>query len=339
MSLTGRLPDRLRRRIAILGALAAILTAVSVPVGYGWVSYNHAMDALAFQARIDAGRIARYVYVHDKLWAFQQVRLAELIEIKPNDSQIRQRVYTSSGRQVLEQGPQLPGLRLKRTAPINVSGVDVGWIEVETSAWPLIQRLANVAVASLLLGLLIVLVLRTLPLRLLDRTFAVLAERDEEIRAQNLRFEAALENMPQGLCMFDADQRLMVCNSHYARMFALEPEQTVPGTPLDAILEQCAAAGVYPKELSTDIESVIGKEQNSKPHHVVNEFSDGRVLSSAYQPMEGGAWVAIHQDITEQKRAEKKIAHMAHHDALTDLPNRTLMREKLVHQAPLRRAR
>ena len=61
----------------------------------------------------------------------------------------------------------------------------------------------------------------------------------------------------------------------------------------------------------------------------IDEFADGRLIRVTRQPMPGGGWVATHLDVTEQRRSEAKIEYMAEHDALTDLPNRVLLREKL----------
>jgi len=74
------------------------------------------------------------------------------------------------------------------------------------------------------------------------------------------------------------------------------------------------------------------------PYQVINKLRDGRIISVVHQPMAAGGWVALHQDITEQKRAEEKIEYMAHHDALTGLPNRVLLREELNrHLATIKR--
>ncbi len=59
------------------------------------------------------------------------------------------------------------------------------------------------------------------------------------------------------------------------------------------------------------------------------ELPDGRIINEVICSMSGGGWVVTQEDVTEQREAEKKIAHMALHDALTDLPNRTLLQEKL----------
>ena len=70
------------------------------------------------------------------------------------------------------------------------------------------------------------------------------------------------------------------------------------------------------------------------------ELNDGRVVASVYNPTSDGGWVATYEDVTERRQAEAKIMHMARHDALTDLPNRVLFREKMEQAlAQRRRAR
>jgi diguanylate cyclase (GGDEF)-like protein len=150
------------------------------------------------------------------------------------------------------------------------------------------------------------------------------------LEEQNLRFDAALENMSQGLCMFDADQRLVVANDRYAEMYDLTPDQVKPGTTFRQILESRIAMGAY---VGSTPDAYIGerlaavREPNASTK--IQELADGRVFAILHQPMANGGWVATHQDITEQRRAEAKIAHMAMHDGLTTLPNRLLLNERL----------
>ena len=61
----------------------------------------------------------------------------------------------------------------------------------------------------------------------------------------------------------------------------------------------------------------------------VQELSDGRIIVVMHEPMEHGGWVATHEDITQLRRIEAQMSHMARHDALTDLPNRVLLRERI----------
>jgi diguanylate cyclase (GGDEF)-like protein len=165
-----------------------------------------------------------------------------------------------------------------------------------------------------------------------DRQSEALRQRDDELRTQNMRFDVALKNMCQGLCMFDADERLVIANDRYAQMYGLTPEQVKPGTTFRQILELRIGMGAY---VGSDPEAYI-RERTAAVHErhantKIQTLSDGRVLSISHQPMADGGWVATHQDITEQRRSEAKIAHMALHDALTDLPNRTLLGERLEH--------
>ena len=71
-----------------------------------------------------------------------------------------------------------------------------------------------------------------------------LKQREAELELQNIRFDTALNNMVQGLSMFDAEQRLVVCNDRYAQMYGLPPELTKPGTPLRQIFDHRSGAGL-----------------------------------------------------------------------------------------------
>ena len=145
----------------------------------------------------------------------------------------------------------------------------------------------------------------------------------------NLLFDTALRNMAHGLCMFDRDQRLVVCNERYGEMYGLPPELTRPGTALRAILEARVAQGYCPRDAEHYVEERLEAVAKSRPYYAVNELRDGRIYAVSHQPMQAGGWVAIHQDITAQKQAETRIAYLARHDVLTDLSNRAVLRERM----------
>ena len=172
--------------------------------------------------------------------------------------------------------------------------------------------------------------------RRIEERNADLQQHNEELRrtqgaieAQNQRFAAALNNMAHGMSMFDHDHRLVVCNSLYLRMYDLPAELGEPGTPFETILKARVAAGTTPQGADQFLAEVASTISHLQPYYRVNELRDGRFVEVAYQAMQDGGWVALHQDITAQKRAEMQVARMARHDALTGLANRVLFQEKM----------
>ena len=150
-----------------------------------------------------------------------------------------------------------------------------------------------------------------------------------EIQTQYERLSAAINNMPLGLCMFDAGQKLIVCNQRYAEIYGVSEEHTHPGTPLEAILEHRLLAVADADGGEHTMMERLAAIRAGKPWFSSNELSDGRIIAMSYHPLSNGGSVAIHEDVTERRKAEQRIAHMAHHDALTDLPNRVHFREAM----------
>ncbi|MGH7119665.1 MAG: putative bifunctional diguanylate cyclase/phosphodiesterase [Acetobacteraceae bacterium] len=151
-----------------------------------------------------------------------------------------------------------------------------------------------------------------------------------ELGAQNARFIAALDNMSHGLCFFDGAQRLIISNRRYAELYRIAPEALKPGMHLREIVDRRFEAGSFPA--MSRGEFLAWHEQVARgtaPQSAVLELGDGRTVAIRHQPMPGGGWVSAHEDITEQRCAETRIAHMARHDALTGLANRVLLQERL----------
>lgn len=160
-----------------------------------------------------------------------------------------------------------------------------------------------------------------------------ITEREElsaRLRQRNMQFDIAINNMSHGLCFFDADHRLIVCNRDFIDMYGLPPERVRPGTPLTDIVDMRFAAGSVPAMTRDEyMRWRTGVVVSAEPVDSVIEMRNGRTFKVRHRPMPDLGWVATHEDITEQRQAELKIAHMAHHDALTDLANRALLDQRL----------
>jgi len=137
----------------------------------------------------------------------------------------------------------------------------------------------------------------------------------------------ALAGLPQGLCIFDDDLRLIACNAKYAEMYGLGPDLIRPGTPFRAILEQRVRNGTSPVDAQNYVEETL-----ATPHTSITleqNLLDGRIISLLRAPLSTGGRVTIHIDVTEKRSSERQIAFLAHHDALTGLANRVQLREHI----------
>lgn len=166
-------------------------------------------------------------------------------------------------------------------------------------------------------------------------------ESQRELQQQKIRLDTAIDHMGEGLCMFDAEKRLVVCNDRYAQMYRLPPELLKAGTPHYEIIKHRITSGILKGETSDTAAKRVIATLNALPPDVstsrVDELADGRLICVTRQPMAGGGWVATHLDVTEQRKSEAKITHMAQHDALTGLPNRVLLRDRMEHALAITR--
>ncbi|KRR09718.1 diguanylate cyclase [Bradyrhizobium jicamae] len=148
-----------------------------------------------------------------------------------------------------------------------------------------------------------------------------------ELHSQKVLLDTALDNMSQGLCMFDADGRILLNNQRYAEMMG-RTGMALQGRLLLDVLRQQKAVNRWDGDPDQFVASVIAaaKAGNSVTRTLTR---NGRSIRVVDQPKSGGGWVATFEDITEWQQVQEQISHMARHDALTNLPNRILFREQL----------
>ncbi|MEX0698077.1 MAG: EAL domain-containing protein [Dongiaceae bacterium] len=165
--------------------------------------------------------------------------------------------------------------------------------------------------------------------RLVSERTTALRVREAELEIQNRRFDAAINHMSQALQLFDRDGRLLICNQQYLDMYRLAEDAARPGTTLLDLLRAREKAGTLVGSPESVAAEVFSAAARGRVHTWLGALPDGRTVSVLVHPMSDGGWLTTHEDITERRDAEERIAHMARHDGLTDLPNRVLFLEEL----------
>jgi diguanylate cyclase len=157
-----------------------------------------------------------------------------------------------------------------------------------------------------------------------------LLQTQKQLAQRNMQFTTILESIGQGACLFDADQRLVLCNRRYAEVYGLAPEAIKPGMTLSAITELRYSVGACPVVASDEyLAWCDSMNSRSSPQDWSMELKSGKVIRVHHERTSDGGWVSTHEDITEHRTAERQIAHLALHDSLTDLPNRAALKQKL----------
>ncbi|NPU14837.1 EAL domain-containing protein [Bradyrhizobium sp. 83002] len=141
------------------------------------------------------------------------------------------------------------------------------------------------------------------------------------------RLDKAVNNMTQGLLLFDASEHLVISNQRYIDMYGLSADVVKPGCTFRELIAHRKASGSLAGDDGEYADAVL-RNIGRKTSQII-ETTDGRWIQIVNEPIVGGGWLATHEDITERKRSEEQITHLAHYDALTDLPNRTLFHERL----------
>ena len=255
------------------------------------------------------------------------------------------------------------GIRWHRQYRVSIAKQEVETLSGRPRA--LVQSVTGIAlVASLLIGPLALLLLRDMILRLDRVTGAMrrLARSDTEVNVEetastdeigemakavavfkdnavqlqelNRWLDIALNNMARGLSMFDAEQRLVICNAAYVRMYQMTEALSRPGAVFADIVahRQDFVVAVEGREAdgAGALEPALLKLAGQATEGQVRQrLVDGRTIEISVKPLPWGGWVALHEDVTDRIEAAEKISRLAKQDALTGLANRRDFQEGL----------
>jgi diguanylate cyclase (GGDEF)-like protein len=159
--------------------------------------------------------------------------------------------------------------------------------------------------------------------------FLVVRKLLQQHQFEKQRLDTAIDNMTQGLLMFDSSQRLVVANQRYIEMFGVSTDVVKPGCTIRELLMHRKEIGSFIGDVDKYCSDLFYKLAQGKIFETILDTADGGSIQVLYRPLPRGGWVTTLEDISERRRVEQRIMHLAHYDPLTDLPNRALFHEKL----------
>lgn len=157
-----------------------------------------------------------------------------------------------------------------------------------------------------------------------------LAEENAQLRERVKMLETVIENFPGGISLYDAELRMVLCNTGQKRMLELPDWFTGSNPTLEDLIRYNARRGEYgpgdPDEMVSRRMALVAQRV---PHCYERTRPNGDILEIRGMPIAGGGFLTTYLDVTEQRINQDIVAHMARHDPLTNLPNRTLYRDRL----------
>jgi diguanylate cyclase (GGDEF)-like protein len=159
--------------------------------------------------------------------------------------------------------------------------------------------------------------------------YLVVRQLSRQHRLEKQRLDTAVNNMTQGLLLFDSSARIVICNRRFIEMFGVSPDLVKPGCSLRDLLQHQKETGTFFGDVEKTCSDILEKVALGKVFQRTSNSPHGRTIQILHQPLSDGGWVGTLEDVTERRRTEERIIHLAHYDALTDLPNRALFHERL----------
>ena len=315
--------DQLSRTVGRFAMGIAAIVALCLPVGFFGLSYQYQVGAMRAEARYSAAQATRYVALNPEMWRFQVPRLRTLIVDDEVDTDLpeQRRIVDAAGHVLIESEMKLDSPVLSTRAPLYDAGRIVGYLEVSRSFRPLLLETGLVVLLGLGLALAVFGVLKSFPLRALNRAL-------EDLRQSEQLFSKAFHASPDPVMICRVqDGTILNVNTSFERLTGYAPGEVIG--------RNSEAVGLWLRSEGTD----CAKPQVCLDQAVHNqaltlltrrgERRDMRVSSEMIEINNEDCVLMVAHDVTEQKRAEKRMAYLANYDHLTGLPNRALFRDRL----------
>lgn len=126
------------------------------------------------------------------------------------------------------------------------------------------------------------------------------------LHQENRQMRTAMDSMAQGLCMFDATERLVVCNKQYYEMYNLTSDDVKPGATLSEVLAKRVEKGTFARDPHQYRKEFVAKVKAGETTVHEVKSTGGRLLLVMNHPMPDGGWIGTHEDITTRRQAEQE---------------------------------
>lgn len=315
--------DPLPRTISRVATVIAAIVALCLPGGYWGLSYQYQVGAMRAEAEFSAAQVTQYIALNPEMWRFQVLRLHELIAEDQVDAGLpeRRRILDASGQVVAASDEMLDTPVLSIRAPLFDAGRTVGYFETSRSLRPLLLKTGLIALLAMMLAAVVFGVLKILPLRALNRAL-------DSLRQSEQLFSKAFHASPDSVMICRVrDGRILNVNKNFVRLTGYAPPEVIDRTHDDIKLWATERDAEHARRLLRGNQAVHNLELTLVTRS--GEHRDMLVSSEMTEINDENCVLTVARDVTEQKRAEQRMAYLANYDHLTGLPNRTLFRDRL----------
>jgi PAS domain S-box-containing protein len=294
------------RTLTLLTIIISLIVAIFIPVGYFMITYRYLEGAADAEMALSARVVERLIADNPNSWYFEEVRMKEILEnyLNHDGPEIRT-IRDMEGRILARIEEPLTGPKLTHSLPVFDSGTQVARIEVVRSIFPLIVRTALVSAGSILIGIMIFLIFRFLPLRAVREAYRAVEESEE-------RLQFALTAGQFGVCDWDLNRNVMTWDDRMYEIFGTQRDSTkavveawkegIHPEDRERVQEDARAGGLGEKGYHAEYR-VLG------PHGAVRYIrADGIVTKK--RDGDSLRMIGLHSDITERRLAENMISSL-----------------------------
>ena len=306
----------------IAGIIAAVI-AIAGPCSYFLVSRYYLLANLKTDNELTASAITKIIATNPKTWRFEEIRISEILHRRDQKDVFEcRRVLDGKGMEVAKSIEEMPWPTISSTLDIYDAGMVVAWIEHTRSIRPMVIRTALVAALSIVLGGLVFVVLRLIPMRAVATAYGKLSQNE-------IRYRSLYNSIREGLGLFSPingtdntleDLELIDANPALERILE-KPSQELIGMRGASVL-----GGVL---LNYRLEIAQVMADNSTFRFETRDAGREHYYDVNVFAPTPSTFAVLVEDVTERKRAEEQIHRLAYYDHLTQLPNRFLLLERM----------